>query len=170
MLTLKIAALHSHNNKTMTTTTNKANQVANRMNDFDESKPVEAQDGHLDSLPIEMTEDAKKKFNMICFGCTFSGEDRASFKERGTNGSSAVAINTVSFNESKRNLFVEMTLAFHALGPPGENDSSAVKRERGVLKKKCGSVFYTMKDYDVVVCTEPDGSTNLLLKKRERLQ
>jgi len=154
MLTLKIVALHSHDNKTTTTTTNKVNQVANRMNDFNESKPVEAQDSHLDSLPNEMTEDAKKKFNMICFGCTFSGEDRASFKERGTNGSSAVAINTVSFNESKYNLFVEMTLAFHALGPPGENDSSAVKRERGLLKKKHGSVFYTMKDYDVVVCTE----------------
>ena len=53
------------------------------MNDFNESKPVEAQDSYLDSLPNEMKEEAKKKFNMICFGCTFSGEDRASFKERG---------------------------------------------------------------------------------------
>ena len=85
---LKIVALYSHNNKTTTTTTtttttNKLNQVAKRMNDFNESKPVEAQDSYLDSLPNEMKEEAKKKFNMICFGCTFSGEDRASFKERG---------------------------------------------------------------------------------------
>jgi len=50
MLTLKIVALHSHNNKTTTTTRNKLNQAANGMNDFDESKPVEAQDGHLDPL------------------------------------------------------------------------------------------------------------------------
>jgi len=55
-----------------------------------------------------------------------------------------------------------------------EEEEKKKPKQQSLLKnfgfhKKHGSVFYTMKDYDVTVCTEPDGSANLLLKKRERL-
>jgi len=136
------------------------------MNDFYQSKAAAALDSQLHPMPNEMKEEAKKNFNMICFGCSFLGDDKASFKERGTNGSSAVAFNTVSFNESKYNHFIEMALAHHALGPPTKNDSSDAKRMRGLLKKKHGSLFYNMKEHEVITSTEPDGSTHLLLKKR----
>jgi len=48
------------------------------MNDFYQSKAAAALDSQLHPMPNEMKEDAKKNFNMICFGCSFSGDEQAS--------------------------------------------------------------------------------------------
>ena len=56
----------------------------------------------------ELLEDARRNFNTICFGCTFSSDDCASFRDRGTTGVSAVAMNSMAFNQLKYDFYIQM--------------------------------------------------------------
>ena len=120
----------------------------------------------------EMLQDAYRNFNMINFGCTFEGDDCCSFLEQGKAAKGPAPINSKAFCRSKFNQYVSMLQDHAKVGPAPTTDAeklkedSEIKKLRGSFKKKHGTMFYKMNDFELIESQLPNSADTKLIIKR----
>ena len=114
--------------------------------------------------PVKVTLSGMKqyhriKFNTEIFGCSFTNPNDSATKPNP---------NSTSFRRARYNRYVEMTKKYKKVGSHRPGEDKEITKERGQFKATYGSVFYSMKNYDVGDSVLPDGTARAVLKKKNK--